>query len=549
MTLTVSHNFVSPIVDQADPNLLGPDEWNDDHTTSMATNKLLGRATAGAGAIEEITLGTNLSFTGTTLNAAGGAPSAPSGSVQFNNGGSFGGDAAFSVPSIGTVTLGALASATRAQFEFVAEDGTNVTIQPLPATTNWTFSLPTSGGTNTYVLQTDGTGITSWVPQTGASGNITVGATTVLGGTTKHVIYDLAGIFEEAANFTIESGNPNVTAGNSYKYGGINAIRADLALTNWLFGNSGNLTATGTGNMGFGDTALQALTSGNNNCGVGIDAAKRVTSGANNVALGTSSLTQVTTQNDNVAIGLQSLVSATGASNVGIGSQAGINLTSGGSNVLIGVQAGNALVTQSNSIAIGYQCLLGSAAGSNNVGIGYQALSNCSSTSATRNVAIGTQCGGQTSGADSLTIGYQAGAFLTSGDKNTFLGGFAGTTVSSGSQNIVIGYSCDIPTGTANGQLSIGNYIYGTGLTGTGSTISTAKIGIGIKAPACELDVGGIISTKGYTIAATLPVAGTVGRRAYVTDSAAAPVFMAVAAGGGTTVVPVFDDGTNWIYA
>lgn len=39
---------------------------------SMPTNKLLGRSTAGTGAVEVITLGTNLSFTGTTLNAAGG---------------------------------------------------------------------------------------------------------------------------------------------------------------------------------------------------------------------------------------------------------------------------------------------------------------------------------------------------------------------------------------------------------------------------------------------------------------------------------------------
>jgi hypothetical protein len=43
---------------------------------TMATNKLLGRSTAGTGAIEEITLGTNLSFTGTTLNATGGGSAA-----------------------------------------------------------------------------------------------------------------------------------------------------------------------------------------------------------------------------------------------------------------------------------------------------------------------------------------------------------------------------------------------------------------------------------------------------------------------------------------
>jgi len=40
---------------------------------TMATNKLLGRNTASTGAVEEITLGTNLSMTGTTLNATVGS--------------------------------------------------------------------------------------------------------------------------------------------------------------------------------------------------------------------------------------------------------------------------------------------------------------------------------------------------------------------------------------------------------------------------------------------------------------------------------------------
>ena len=38
-------------------------------STSMSTNKLIGRSTAGTGVMEEITLGTGLSFSGTTLNA------------------------------------------------------------------------------------------------------------------------------------------------------------------------------------------------------------------------------------------------------------------------------------------------------------------------------------------------------------------------------------------------------------------------------------------------------------------------------------------------
>lgn len=60
---------------------------------TMSTARLLGRSTASTGAIEEITLGTNLSFTGTTLNAAGGggSPGGSSGAVQGNTSSGFAG--------------------------------------------------------------------------------------------------------------------------------------------------------------------------------------------------------------------------------------------------------------------------------------------------------------------------------------------------------------------------------------------------------------------------------------------------------------------------
>jgi len=62
-----------------------------------------------------------------------------------------------------------------------------------------------------------------------------------------------------------------------------------------------------------------------------------------------------------------------------------------------------------------------------------------------------------------------------------------------------------------------------------------------------DLTASGTVQTGGYTFA-NLPTP-TTGMRAYITDGAAIPVYMANAAGGGSTVTPVFYNGTNWINA
>ena len=56
---------------------------------------------------------------------------------------------------------------------------------------------------------------------------------------------------------------------------------------------------------------------------------------------------------------------------------------------------------------------------------------------------------------------------------------------------------------------------------------------------------GGTGSGVAYTVA-TLPAAGTQGRRAWVTN-ALAPAFGAAPVGGGAVVIPVFDNGAAWI--
>lgn len=54
MAVSLKHNFQSAIADGGDANLVQPSNWNEEHVLTCATNKVLGRATAGTGAVEEL---------------------------------------------------------------------------------------------------------------------------------------------------------------------------------------------------------------------------------------------------------------------------------------------------------------------------------------------------------------------------------------------------------------------------------------------------------------------------------------------------------------
>lgn len=82
--MAIKHTFVSAIPDGADATLVRPSNWNADHgiddatitlakiQNAVANDKLLGSGATGSGSpYTELTLGTNLSMSGTTLNASG----------------------------------------------------------------------------------------------------------------------------------------------------------------------------------------------------------------------------------------------------------------------------------------------------------------------------------------------------------------------------------------------------------------------------------------------------------------------------------------------
>ncbi|MGE0677762.1 hypothetical protein [Pseudolabrys sp.] len=54
MTISAKHNFQSAKSDGTDNTLVQPSNWNEEHVITMATDRVLGRTTAGDGAVEEL---------------------------------------------------------------------------------------------------------------------------------------------------------------------------------------------------------------------------------------------------------------------------------------------------------------------------------------------------------------------------------------------------------------------------------------------------------------------------------------------------------------
>lgn len=219
----------------------------------------------------------------------------------------------------------------------------------------------------------------------------------------------------------------------------------------------------------------------------------------------------------NIAFGLQSLESNTSISNSAFGTMALKNNTSGQGNVAIGSSAlkgsNSILGTGSNNVALGVLALENNTSGNGNVAIGRQSLQN--NINGYTNIATGGQAlllntdgfANVANGYDALrrnisgdqntSIGNETLTFAT-GDLNVALGYGALSNLTTGNGNIGIGKLVNVPTSTADNQLSIGNVIYGTNMGNT----ATGTIGIGVPVPTERLEVDGKIKTTNLQVTA-----------------------------------------------
>lgn len=200
-------------------------------TTSMNTNKLVGRGTAGIGIMEEITLGTNLSLSGTTLNAASPSGAALTKTDDTNVTLTLGGSPTTALLAATSLTLGWTGKLALSRF---VQGTTGTVLQGITSSDSIYTSSPTIstsvttpliiGGTGTgsdLILQsTSGVGDdTSWIiHQVANNGNVetmrqgvalsspasaTGGTITTSGGYTIHT-------FTSGGTFTVSGGSLSV---------------------------------------------------------------------------------------------------------------------------------------------------------------------------------------------------------------------------------------------------------------------------------------------------------------------------------------------------
>jgi hypothetical protein len=361
-------------------------------------------------------------------------------------------------------------------------DATNVVVSPL-------------AGSGAGYVAVDNTGKLSWSAGSGGGGSP--------GGSNTQIQYNNSSAFGGSSLLTWDNADTTLGIGDADIYytaddaGGFGLSFGGIRYMHVNYAPSSSIFKQGNTFLGYNAGALTGSTgsSGLNNTFIGGNSGELNTSGQQNTALGSRSLVSNTTGVQNTAIGQGSFYSATTVSqNAGLGFHSGLNVL-GANNTFIGTEAGEgaASATAAGNTAVGNLAMNVVSSGANNAALGRYALGSL--TTSGNNTSIGTQSGF---------------SVLTGNGGNSFLGYQAGYETTTGTYNTAIGAAIQLPSATANGQLNIGNVLYGSNLyqstTRSSSPTTLGSIGIGLTTPTARLHL-----PAGTTTASTAPLKFTSG--------------------------------------
>ena len=351
--------------------------------------------------------------------------------LQFNNSGSFGG-----VP--------------------------NVTWNGSALSLGSVSNLSIGGGTNGYVLQTDGAGNLTWTAQSGNGGG-----NGVPGGTNTQIQFNNAGSFGGASGFTFNNATGLMTVPNT-SVGNITAISSIIALGTANLGAVSNVTITG------GSANYVLATDGAGNLSwVAQTAGGGGTPGGSN--------TQVQYNNSGNFAGSPNFTfnAATGAltANTFVGS--GANLSN--------ISAANVIGAVANATHATIADSANSVAGANVSGTvanaTYATSAGTATTAGTANSVAGANVSGTVANA---TYATSAGTATTAGTANSVAGANVSGTVANATYATSAGTAATVTTATQPNITSVGNLT------------SLGVIGISNLGPVGNVKITG--GTNGYVL-------------------------------------------------
>jgi hypothetical protein len=275
------------------------------------------------------------------------------------------------------------------------DNGTNYVSFKAPDTiaSNVTWTLPAADGTNTQVLQTNGSGVLSFATVSGGASAATPTALGTVYGITPTTTAAVALGYQAA---TTTTGATNVTAI------GYQALNANTGNENTAVGyQAAKANTSGVYVAALGTSALVGNTTGNANSGLGARSLFTNTTGSYNTASGTEALFSNTTASNNTAVGYQAgYTNITGLRNTFLGDQTG-RVSTGDNNTFVGARAGFASTGLNNAFIGAYNDSIG--------GSGYNM------TTGSKNTILGSYTGNN----DGLDIRTASNyAVISDGDGN-----------------------------------------------------------------------------------------------------------------------------------
>lgn len=403
-------------------------------------------------------------------------------------------NSAFGTQALLFNTIGAENTANGAQALYANNTGSYNTA--LGALAGYDINTATSTGANTVIGYNTGRGITTGVNNTilganvsglssslsnniiiadgagnrrinvDSSGNVGIGTTTQSSKLTVAGDIFATGALRDSTNSAGTSGMVLQTTGSGTAWVATSSLGFTSGATTFL-GLTDTPSSYTANRIIFTNSGASALT---DSADFTYDGTNLGLGGDDGIAFGGDRVITASTTAYNFSFGILAGANSIGSGNSFFGGSAGELLVSGDGNLFMGTGAAANMATSAGSVVLGAY-----AAGGNSA---YEAN-------------------------NLIVIGQDAGYNMETGaDNNILIGYAAADNLTTGANNIVLGYNVDIASTTGSNQLNIGNLIFGTGIDGTGTTVSSGNIGIGTSTPGSRLTVAGNIYASSQFLAA-----------------------------------------------